>query len=172
MFFDSVGEGKFLDIDKISLYRDVSGVLKLKIEGTTEDYPVKPVRYFPLTGDEHYLGLFIIEPDGKIKKETVFITDFKRLDENSIKLIEEELAKSYSLVEIKKIISVKQIAKIGLRWYVKTDNGERTFDVANQQDIYMISPTIVIAKDTGGNKYKIDPIKLDSNSRSILEIYV
>ena len=170
MSFSLLAEAKILDIDKISLYRDNSGVLMVKIEGEVQEYPVRPVRYFPFTEDEYYVGLFKIEPDGNITKEIALITDLKRLDEKSRKLVEEELNKAFSLTQVIKIISIKQAGK-NLRWQVKTSEGERTFEVSNQNDINSISPSLVSIKDSKGNKYKINLAKLDSVSQSLLEAY-
>ena len=170
MSFSLPAEAKILDIDKISLYRDNSGVLMVKIEGEVQEYPVRPVRYFPFTEDEYYVGLFKIEPDGNITKEIALITDLKRLDEKSRKLVEEELNKAFSLTQVIKIISIKQAGK-NLRWQVKTQEGERTFEVSNQNDINSISPSLVSIKDSKGNKYKINLAKLDSVSQSLLEAY-
>ena len=170
MSFSLPAEAKILDIDKISLYRDNSGVLTVKIEGEAQEYPVRPVRYFPFTEDEYYVGLFKIEPDGNITKEIALITDLKRLDEKSRKLVEEELNKAFLLTQVIKIISIKQAGK-NLRWQVKTQEGERTFEVSNQNDINSISPSLVSIKDSKGNKYKINLAKLDSVSQSLLEAY-
>jgi hypothetical protein len=172
MSFNFSVEQKFLDINQITIYRDrLDNLLKLKIINVEEKYPIKPIRYFPFTGDEHYVGLFFLEADGTIAKEIVLISDLKRLDENSRKLIEEELNKTYPLFKITKVLSVKQIGKT-LRWQVITMEGEQTFEVLNQNDISSLSPSIVTIIDTRGNKYKINPLKLDEKSQSQLEIYL
>lgn len=170
MSFSLPTEAKILNIDKISLYRDSSGVLRVKIQGEAQEYPVKPIRYFPFTEDEYYVGLFKIEPGGTTAKEIALISDLKRLDEKSRKLIEEELNKTSPLSQITKILSVRQIGKT-LRWQVKTLEGERTFEVLNQNDINIISPSLVAIRDANGKKYKINLTKLDPNSQSLLEIY-
>lgn len=170
MSFSLPSEAKILDVDKISLHRDSSGVLTVRIEGEPQEYPINPIRYFPFTEDEYYIGLFKIEANGNISKEIALITDLKRLDDKSRKLIEEELNKAFLLTQVTKIISIKQIGKI-LRWQVKTTEGERTFDVINQNDINSISPLLVSVKDASGNKYKINLAKLDPVSQSLLEAY-
>ena len=85
-------------------------------------------------------------------------------------MVEEELNKAFSLTQVIKIISIKQAGK-NLRWQVKTSEGERTFEVSNQNDINSISPSLVSIKDSKGNKYKINLAKLDSVSQSLLEAY-
>jgi len=154
--------------DKISIYRDTSGILKAKIEGG-EEYPVRPIRCFPFTGADQYLGLFKIEPDGTINEEIALISDLKKLDENSQKLIEEELNKTYSLTQITKIHSVKQTIN-ALKWQVDTDKGERRFEVKEQRDICVMQPNLIIVKDAEGNRFQINSAKLDPKSLSLLEI--
>lgn len=163
-------EAKILDIDKISLHRDDSGTLRVRIEGEAQEYPVKPARYFPFTEDEYYVGLFKIEPDGTTAKEIALISDLKRLDEKSRKLVEEELNKAFPVIEVTKIISIKKISKI-LKWHVKTTEGERDFEVSSQNDINNISVFLVTVIDAKGNKYKINLAKLDPHSQSLLEAY-
>lgn len=170
MSFSLPADAKILDIDKISLYRDNSGVLMVRIEGEAHEYPVKPISYFPFTEEEYYIGLFTIEPNGNIIKEIALITDLKRLGEKSRKLVEEDLSITFPLTQVIKIISIKQFGK-SFRWQVKTNEGERTFEVSNQNDINSISPLLVSIKDAKGNKYKINLAKLDSASQSLLEAY-
>ena len=156
--------------DKISIYRDISGMLRLKIEGKDEEYPVKPIRCFPLTGADNCIGLFKIDPDGAINEEITLISELKNLDENSRKLIEEELNKTCFLNQITKIHSIKQAVDV-LKWYVYTDKGERRFEVEGQRDICVIQPNLTVIKDSEGNRYQINSEKLDPKSLTLLEIY-
>ncbi len=171
MSFSLPTEAKILDIDKISFCRDCTEFLKVKIEGEPEEYAVKPIRYFPFSEDEYFIGLFKIEPNGAVVKEIALITDLKRLDEKSRKLIEEELNKDYPLQHVIQIISIKQIGKV-FKWKVKTIEAEGEFDVSSQNDINTISSSLVSVKDTKGNKYKIKLAKLDPHSLSLLEAYI
>ena len=153
---------------KLNVFHDSSGILKAKIE--EREYSVKPMRCFPLTEADHYLGLFQIASDGTIKEEIALIADTQKLDENSRKLIEEELKKAYSLTRIKKIFSVEQRKEI-LRWHVETESGTQTFEVQHHNDIYMLQPTLVVIEDVKGNVFLADPTRLDPKSQSLLEIY-
>ena len=159
---------------KISIYRDASGMLKVKLEGRGEEYPVKPIRCFPLTGADQYLGLFKMDSYGTTNEEVALISDFNKLDESSKKLIEEELSKTYLLTQIIKIHSIKQTGRtLGwdkvFRWYVDTDKGERTFEVKGQKDIYTLQPNLVIIKDIEGNRFQINSAKLDPKSLAPLD---
>lgn len=168
MPFEPYSGARILGAEKISVYRGPSGILKAKVEG--EEYPVRPIRCFPLTGADYYLGLFKVKPDGTIKEEVVIIYELRKLDANSRKLIEEELEKTYPLTRITKIHSIKQVGK-ALKWHVDTDKGEQTFELRHQSDIYRIKPTLIAIEDVEGNKFQISPAELDPKSLSLLEIY-
>jgi hypothetical protein len=171
MSFSLPVDAKILDIDKISLRRDSSGILRVRIEGEPQEYPVKPIRYFPFTEDEYYVGLFKITPEGTVVKEIALISDLKRLNEKSRKLVEEELNKTSPLIQLTKIISIKQFGK-RLKWQVITLEGERSFEVLSYNDIGVISSSLIAIKGADGKKYKINLSKLDSNSQSLLESYI
>ena len=162
--------------DKISIYKDAYGILKIKIEDTGEDYPVKAIWCYPITGAGEYLGLFKIESSGIIREEAAFISDINKLDENSKKLIIEELNKAYLLTQIIKIYSIKPTStKLGrdkvVRWHVATDKGERTLEVKFFKDITLLRENVVIIRDATGNRFKINSEKLDPKSLALLEIY-
>ncbi len=159
-----------LDLNKITIYKDTSGILKAKIAGK-EECPLRPIRCFPFTAAEQYLVLFKIEPDGTINEEIALISDLKELDENSRKLIEEELNKVYSLIQITKIHSLKQSTNT-IRWQVDTDKGERTFEAQEQRDICVIQLNLIVIKDAEGNRFRINPAQLDPKSLSLLERYI
>jgi len=170
MSFNAFIPVKELNAQKLSIYRETSGNLKVKIEGETEEYLFKPIKCFPLTDTEHYLSLFKKTVEGEIKEEIAIIDDFNKLDENSRKLLDEELDKSYSITCIKRIFSVEQ-TKNTTKWRVDTDRGEQTFEVRHQSEIYMIQPSLVVIEDVQGNVFLVNPDQLDSKSRSLLEIY-
>jgi len=173
MLFDSLVKQGFEDINQITVYRDTSdNRLKLKRNDINEVYPIKPIRYFPYTGDEYYIGLFLVEPDGRTQKELVLISDLKRLDENTRKLIEEELNKIQPILNIKKILLVKDVGKF-TRWQVYTkEEGELTFELMSERDVNQISSSLVVVKDSKNTNYKINLLKLDEKSQSQLEIYL
>lgn len=170
MPFNSFVPIKEIDAHTLCIHRDTSGILKLKIKGQNEEYAVRPIRCFPLTGAEYYLAIFKITPEGALKEEIALVADFNRLDENARKILDEELSKAYSLNWIKKIHSVEQ-TKRTLKWRVDTDKGERTFEVRRFKDIYMPKPSLVAIKDAEGNVFLINTTQLDSKSLTLLEIY-
>lgn len=157
---------KIIDGNKVSLSRDNSGTLRLKIEGEAEDYPIRPIRYFPFTEEKVcYVGLFAVASDGTVGREIAFITDLKKLSDDSRRLLEEELDKFFPLVTIKKIVSIRQIGG-KLSWEVITDKGVKVFKLVKQQ---LLTPSILYVKDGKGRKYKVDLAMLDSKSQLLLE---
>lgn len=159
---------KELNVQELSVSRDNAGFLKATIEGG--EYLIKPMRCFPLTEADRYVGLCRVTSEGMLQEEIVLITDIKKLDEHSRQLIEEELRKEYSLTRIKKIFSVEQRKEM-LRWHVETESGKQTLEVQHHNDIFMLQPTIVVIEDTEGNVFLIDPTQLDPKSQGLLEIY-
>ena len=170
MSFNSSAQIKKLDAKNLSFYRDSSGLLKVRIENENEEYAVKPIRCFPLTDAERYLGLFKTTPDGTANEEIALVEDVNRLDENSKKLVSEELNRNYSLTWIKKIYSAEQ-TKTTSKWRVETDKGEKTFEVLNHNDIYMVQPSLMVIEDVDGGAFLVNPDRLDPKSLSLLEIY-
>ncbi|MFH1622231.1 MAG: DUF1854 domain-containing protein [Candidatus Omnitrophota bacterium] len=159
-----------LNVQQLNIFRDSLGILKLKIAGESAEYAFKPIKCFPLTDSERYLGLFKIMSGQTIKEEIALVDDLNKLNEESRRLIEEEINKEFSLTWIKKIHSVGQ-TKNTSRWRVDTDKGEQTFEVEHQTEIYMIQPSLVVIEGTQGNVFALDPSQLDSKSLSLLEIY-
>jgi hypothetical protein len=155
----------------INIYKNSSGVLKAKIRGEEVEHPIKPIKCFPITDAERYLGLFKIGMDGKTKEEIAFISDHKLLDEDSRKLIGEELNNICPLTWIKKIYSIKQ-ANRRLKWQVDTNKGQLTFEVKAQKDIYMIQGIIAVIHDAEGKRFLVNPENLDPKSQTLLEVYI
>lgn len=170
MSFNSFIPIKKLDTQKLNIFRDSLGILKLKIEGENEEHAFKPIKCFPLTDAQHYLGLFKITPEGIANEEIALVDDFNKLDDNSRRLIEEELKKERSLAWIKKIYSIEQ-TKNTSRWRVDTDKGKQIFEVEHQNEIYMVQPSLVVIEDIQGNVFLVNPDQLDPKGLSLLEIY-
>ena len=155
----------------INIYKNSSGVLKAKIGGEEIEHSIKPIKYFPISDAERYLGLFKIGMDGKTKEEIAFISDYKLLDEDSRKLIGEELNNTYPFTWIKKIYSIKSVYRI-LKWQVDTNKGRLTFDVKYYRDICMIQGIIVAIQDVEGKRFLINTEKLDPKSQALLEVHI
>ncbi len=161
-------------MEKINIYKNSFGILKAKIGSEEVEHPIKPIMCFPITAAERYVGLFRIGKDGKTKEELALIPDYRLLDEDSRKLIEEELNSTYPLTWIQKIYSIKQVDR-RLKWQVDTNRGELVFEVKGQhiqRDINEIQGIIIVIHDAEGKRFLVNPKKLDPKSQTLLEMYI
>ena len=170
MSFNSFIPIKKIDAKMLQISKDSQNVLNVKIEGENLTCAFKPMKCFPLTDPEHYLGFFKKTAEGIVEEEIVLIDDFNKLDTNSRSLIEQELNKEYPLTKIKKIYSIEQ-TKNTSKWRVDTDKGEKVFEVEHQNEIYMVQPSLAVIEDVEKNTFLVDPSRLDPKSLSLLEIY-
>jgi len=158
---------------KMGIYRDASGVLKAKIEDKEEAFSVKPIRCFPFTAADNYVGLYKVEADGSIEEEMAIISDLNKLNEDYRKLIKEELSKSQPLIKITRIYSIKRSPEKVWEWDADTDKGRQTFTAASlRYNIYIIGPSLVIVKDTQANNFFVNPAELDYKSLCLLEMCI
>jgi hypothetical protein len=109
---------------------------------------------------------------GSRPKEIGIVKDIKKIDSQSRKVIEEELAMMYFTPKITRIHRIKS-ERGSYKWVVETDKGEREFDVRHREDIRVIESNRVVVKDVDGNRFEIPNYsRLDSRSKSTLERYM
>ncbi len=123
---------------------------------------------FPLTTPDDFV---IISNE---EREFVgLLRNYKRLDPDSLKILEEELEESYFLPRITKIEKIDDQFRM-MEWTVQTDKGARTFEVrSRQRDIRWLNDRHVVVTDVDGNRYEIVDInQLDHQSRELLEMEV
>lgn len=156
----------------VSIYRDEQKNLKARIPEEKEEYLVKPIRYFPITSSHQYIGLLKIgEAGSKTDEELIVIADCNRLDDNSRRILEEELNTLDKPERIRKIYSIKPVDE-RLYWCVDTNRGQVNFEVKNQQDIYIIGRAFVIIKDVNERRFILDPAEMDYRSRVFIDAYI
>ena len=156
---------------KFILYKDASGALKVKFEGDETEYSVTPIRYFPSTAPNQYVGLFRVNSDGMIGEEVVTISSYDEVDESSLKVLEEELSKASPEVWLQKSFSVTQ-AKNGLICYSYREGKKLTFQIRDPNDITMIRANLVVVRSIKGEKFFINPANLDRKSKTVLDCYL
>lgn len=130
--------------------------------------PVRVNWAFPLTSPDDFV---IISNDDH--EFVGLLRNHKRLDPDSLKIIEEELEESYFLPRITKIEKIEEQFRM-MEWTVQTDKGPRTFEVrSRQRDIRWLNDQHVVVTDVDGNRYEIVNLnELDSHSRDLLEMEV
>jgi hypothetical protein len=77
------------------------------------------------------------------------------LDQDSQRVLLEELDKAYFMPRIEAIVNLQE--NLGVeRWLVLTDKGERTFEVRSpRRNVRSIGNSRVIIKDVDGNRYEV-----------------
>jgi 6-pyruvoyl-tetrahydropterin synthase len=156
------GLTRYLDTDKIRIYRDEDGELKLR---NSRDYTIKKaMRSFPLTHPWRYIA-FLDEKDNEIG----IIENVNELEKASREVLKDELERTYFVPVITKINEIKEEFGIFI-WKTETDRGPRTFEVAHRERVKKAGNHFFI-KDADGNLYKIDNVEnLDEHSKGLIDI--
>lgn len=155
-----------LDPKKMKISRADSNLV-LKIEGVGEYRNARALRAFPLSAQHRYVS-FRDEADIEIG----ILKNIGDLDEESKRVLEENLRDNYSLPEILEIDSLE--AKYGTStWQVQTDQGPRRFQMVTRDDVRTIRRKHLVLRDVDGERYRISDYKrLDEKSRMLLERYI
>ena len=154
------------------------GLISLKIinaEGNEEFFERVVIRRsFPVTAPDEFLS--VREPDSRIKgrgAEIGMIRNVNIFDNDTVKLINDELEVRYFTPEIKKITSAKE--KFGYTyWEAETTAGNASIVLNNPfSNIRVLEDMRIFISDMDGNCFVIpDPSKLDKLSYKYIEIYI
>lgn len=151
---------RYLEPEKIRLFRSPMGAPRLEIlEEVCYTYVVVR-RILPLTAPDCYISLGVGE-----ETEIGIIEDPSQLDAESLKILREELDKRYFTPVIKRVHRVKE--RFGVHeWEVETSRGRITFSVQGlHQNVRHFPPARLLVTDVRGNRYDIpDYHRLDSHS--------
>ena len=163
--YDIRQELSLLNPKRVRLYIDAFEDLALELEDGTVHRQVKPLRAFPLTGEDDFIVLRDTED-----KEVGTIQNLSRLDRESRRALSEMLERLYFTARITRINGVEEAFHIPT-WDVETDRGPRVFEMGSmRRDIRPLAGGRVLIRDADGNRYEIpDYRKLDPISRSFIE---
>lgn len=162
---DDSGELDYIDPKTLHFARR-GDVLRLTIEGSCSYLKVRPVRAFPLTELDEFIGLM----DTVSGKEIGLLRNLRDLDHQTRQLIEEELNKRYFIPKIYRIYQAKK--EFGtVYWDVDTDRGRRQFVMRGIRDsIHEIEPDRYLVNDIDGNRFEVPQLsKLDNRSQQAWE---
>ena len=151
---------RYLDPEKIRLFRSPMGSPRLEILEEVCYTRVAVRRILPLSDPDRYISLGIGE-----EVEIGIIEEPSRLDSESLKILREELDKRYFTPIIRKVHHVKE--RFGIHdWEVETSRGRITFSVQGlHQNVRQFPPARLLVTDVRGNRYDIpDYHRLDSHS--------
>ena len=156
---------EFLDPEKLRLFKDGSGRVRLTVEGDRSYLDVKVVRAFPLSHPDRYIGLL----DGK-DKVIGLVVELRHLDNESRRLALRALERHYFTPTIRRIHRLTE--EFGAVYFeVDTDRGGREFVVKGIRDtMEELGDGQFLITDVYGNRYRIsDWRRLDVRSRRLLE---
>ena len=136
--------------------------------GKGTEGPVRVNWAFPLTDPD---GCVIVSDEEH--RFLGLLRNYKKLDPDSLRVVQEELEENYFLPRIIKIEAIDDSFQM-MTWKVITDKGPRTFEVrSHQRDIRWLNDHHVVITDVDGNRYEIvDVQQLDHDSRELIEMEV
>jgi len=153
----------WLDPRRIRLRR-IGGIVRLTIEGERSYLRAQPARAFPISDPEHYIGFL----DGA-GKDIGMLRDPADLDEESRRVLDEELELRYFVPVVTKVRKVK-IEFGTVYWSLETTRGPKDIVVRNLRDnLQEVSAVRVFVTDVDGNRYEFPNInELDPESLGII----
>lgn len=125
-------------------------------------------RAFPFDFPYSYISVLDSE-----SAELGLIQDVDSFDEESRKMLRDELDRKYYTPVIRQILSVKE--KFGYSyWKVTTDEGELSFTLQDTfRSLLKVGGTRIFVNDIDGNRYEIPDIeKLDHKSYKRIELFL
>lgn len=146
---------RFLDPKSMRLFRTDPADLRVRLtlEGDRSWREVRIARAFPFSDPDHYIGF----RDGD-DKDIGLLIELHELDEDSRRIIDEELARRYFTPKIERVLAVSEQFGV-VTWDVQTDRGERHFVVRHLRDnAYSLGPNRLMMTDADGNRYEIPDV--------------
>jgi hypothetical protein len=123
---------------------------------------------FPLSDPRRYVSVWAAE-----SKEIGIIAHTRELDEESRRLVAEELERRYLVPVIQRVLALKE--RFGtVEWTVETDRGTRRFTTRNlRENVVQPAPNRYLITDVDGNRYDVrDLAELDRASQTWLLRYI
>jgi len=158
---------EFLAPEKVRLFTDGSGWLRLTIEQDRSYLGVKVVRAFPYSDPKRYFGLLDARDGDKV---IGLIATPDQLDADSRQIAQQALSGHYFIPTITRVHSMTE--EFGAFYFdVETDRGRRRFVAKGVRDsVEELGDGELLIPDVDGNRYRIpDWEGLDAKSRSLLE---
>lgn len=149
---------------EVKIGKDEDGKLQLEIKGGERYDDIQVRRTFPYSYKDKYILL-----KDKEGREIGILEDMAELEEESRRLLQEELEKVYYIPYIRKVINIDYRMRTPV-WTVETDRGVITFELARRSDAKFIRQNHLVIKDSAGAKYEIlDYTRLDVRSQELIE---
>lgn len=151
--------------EKVRLFRDPNGNLRLTLEGDRSYLQVKVARAFPLSDPNNW----ICYADGK-DRQIVIVANPRRLDPETRLLTEEELRRRYFVPTVTRVLEIRQAFGVA-HWKVETDRGPRRFVIRNlRESVQELEDGRRLVTDAEGNRFLLPDLDtLDPASRRLAE---
>jgi hypothetical protein len=154
---------RYLDPHELRFFRHGS-TLRLTVGEERSYLKVTVVRAFPLSHPQRYLSVRSGD-----NKEVGVLTDAAALEEESRRLVAEELERRYVVPVIRRVIQMKE--RFGtVDWEVETDRGICRFTTRSMREkVVQPSPGRYLLTDVDDNRYDVrDLAALDTASQGWL----
>ncbi len=152
---------------EIRVFRAPTNTVRMTVGAERSYIRVRPVQASPLAHTDRYVSLLDIK-----NEEVAFIRDMDDLDEDSRKVIEEELDHRYLRATIQRIDSIQMEYGVTY-WNVMTDRGRREFVIRGHENTHWASDTRLLLTDVDGNRFEVvDYTLLDPHSVTLIETNV
>ena len=152
---------------EIRVFRAPKITVRMTVGDERSYIRVRPVQASPLAHTDRYVSLLDIK-----NEEVAFIRDMNDLDEESRRVIEEELAHRYLRATIQRIESIQMEYGVTY-WDVMTDRGKREFVIRGHENTHWASDTRLLLTDVDGNRFEVvDYTRLDPHSIQLIETNV
>jgi len=156
-----------LQSGNVRFRRNAEGKVLLCVDGA-EQVVAGVVSAFPLTHRHTMVSL-----RGADGEEIGILDDVGRLDEDSRRIIRQELDRSYFMPRITDIMDLSESMNVE-EWKVQTDKGPHTFLVRGaRRNVRRMGRRRLVIKDVDGNRYDIpDWMSLPPYAQKLLEPYM
>ena len=160
---------RYLDPEQVRVYRnqELGGRICATIAEQVTLIEPRFLRVHPLSDPDRYISVRETDP-GK-GKEQGLLRNWRRLDRESLELVEAELERRYLHPVLLSILSLKDHGGVAI-CEIETDRGRREVTLRDTRDnVVYLKGSRVLITDAEGNRYDLpDSTKLDPRSATLL----
>ena len=138
----------------VRIYRSADRSLLAEKEGQQYER-VKLVRTFPFSFPDQFISV-----RSGMGEEIVLLSDLTLLDEDSLRVAQEELCRHYMVPLIQRIESIRK-HNVEWIWHVDTDYGKTTIVMDNlHENVHAIAPDRWVITDLEGRRFQLSELEL------------
>jgi hypothetical protein len=165
-------ELRYLDPEEVRVFRGEDGRIYATIANEVTLISPAFMRSHPLTDHDRYISIKGTKPKEKSEAkgdEFGLLRNWRKLDPESRRLVEEELARRYLYPRLRRIISLQDYSGTQVCVF-ETDRGIREVTLRDVRDnVVYLGPNRVLITDAENNRYDVPDIAaLDRLSRAYL----